>query len=1521
MDVRLVAFRAPTVAILVTFFLVAPSLARAQVQPLCTVDCGGGSPVQVTPQGTYTDTMLVTDRASTVGFTVKNIGSYPDTYTLTAGCSACTVVSQSKTSVSLSPGISTSVTVTISPGAVNTIGSVTLRAADAGCTSEPVNGPAPSGPATGEAEAAASCYASTGWWNVVNVAGTAPVVSLAPYSAGYGLAADGVTYAHVLPAVGSMGVPRTLTLAYNSTAARPVSLVTVDVSNVRSPYPTTYQLQVQLASSGVYLQLMNGATWVYYTSGTTTTTRMVAAIDAKANALATGSYPVNVVVTANYEGGLRGTTVSSRILVNDQTASSFGAGAGVAGIPRLFSIPGSYGLLLIDGSGGMSYFDRTCATCAFVPPAGESGKLATYSDPVLGALYRLTALDGSIADFRTDGRLIRHFVLPSIQDLTFGWTDTLLTSVTDAAGKAFTLSYTSGKLTRITDPAGRFTAVSIVNGRVVKLIEPGSPANGPGDSLNYDANSMLTQLNSRAGGIWTYTYNVLNQLSSITGPAAIDYTGASVRPTVSFATQDVIVWQPGTAGTSAAAPKANVKPDTLMGSTTDALGNVTKVALDRFGVATKVVDAIGQVTTITRDTLGNATRIEAPNGHTVSRSYNGYLLTAESDLTTGASHTYTYDANNRLQKSTGPVQLDYYYHDGTQGPAGTLRMVYAGNTASPGYGPWGGTIVSRHFPNAYGQDTLVIDGGDHRTRAVYATAAAGGNPLKFTDAEGHVTSYHYNAYGLVDTTALVTGAKRAVAYDIMNRPTVSVNELGYATQYSYNLLGLTRIQDPKGQVYKFGLNAWGLTVARHDLGDTTKVDSLKYDVGGNVRQVITRRGDTITLTYDALGRVVTRSGPDFPQESFSYGLNGAWTVAANANGRDSIAFDQAGRPTFASQRMPDGTTTYQMSYTYDAYSRLISRSAPTGGNVARWVYGSNLSTLDTLCGAGTCAAFARDSETKPLTITYSPGQGGSWSHIQSFDSLHAVTRDSFNIDQLDTDFGSAWDYDSLARLVFQRRSSAFLPRRYSYDAAGQLLNACTGWGTSFFPCTNEYNGTGNAYRSDPAGNRTDSLANVLIGPGNRVQRFKGYGLSYDPSGGLLAKAGLGSSDSWNKTDTTTFQWNAQGQLTRVEKWSAGGAHSVTTFAYDALGRRVVKTVNVVTTWFVYDGAQLAMDVDASSRATIAEYGFFPDMNNLFAMRTASWTGVAIKDPVIHSVVGLAAAQGGTEIKRCPLPTSPWGEIPSDTGTVVRFRMGGQEYDQETRLYHLGARYYDPQLGRFLSEDPIGIAGGLNLYAYAGNDPVNARDPSGTVVILDPVTVSGDGDSWYAGLMGLSSGDRGGSLGGLRGAGGRGGFGGAGGRGGEGGNGANATAPSGICAQATYAGTIYIDASIAAQAASFINQAVIDGAPVQRNSSFRNWWDQAYTWATHSVMRSMGLPANPANLPGASAHAGFAIDIQWNGVSVYGQNAILQAAHDFGFRQTNPRDDPVHFEYVGAPIAAANAANGFTQRQGVQSCGP
>jgi RHS repeat-associated protein len=131
----------------------------------------------------------------------------------------------------------------------------------------------------------------------------------------------------------------------------------------------------------------------------------------------------------------------------------------------------------------------------------------------------------------------------------------------------------------------------------------------------------------------------------------------------------------------------------------------------------------------------------------------------------------------------------------------------------------------------------------------------------------------------------------------------------------------------------------------------------------------------------------------------------------------------------------------------------------------------------------------------------------------------------------------------------------------------------------------------------------------------------------------------------------------------------------------------------------------------------AEYTWIPGVHDkLLYVRTANWTAGVIIDPVNQTVRGLANLPNGQPLKS--YPASYWGEVSPDTGFVVRFRHAGREYDAEAGIYYNRSRYYDPQLGRYLSEDPMGIDGGLNLYGYGRNAPVNVRDPFGLAVTND-----------------------------------------------------------------------------------------------------------------------------------------------------------------------------------------------------------
>jgi RHS repeat-associated protein len=255
------------------------------------------------------------------------------------------------------------------------------------------------------------------------------------------------------------------------------------------------------------------------------------------------------------------------------------------------------------------------------------------------------------------------------------------------------------------------------------------------------------------------------------------------------------------------------------------------------------------------------------------------------------------------------------------------------------------------------------------------------------------------------------------------------------------------------------------------------------------------------------------------------------------------------------------------------------------------------------------------------------------------------------------------------------------------------------------------------YITDKYGNSTDFAPPVTIPKGasfNDMLELRGKSDIGDKINtqviAPLVQANARLARSGKKgADTTLFTWDSANRLKQAEYWTPGGAHTVVTFAYDAFGRRVVKIVNGVAERFVYDKDRVVEDIDASHNL-IAEYGWAPGTDRLMYVRTPTTTSAAVLDPIVGSIRGLATAVLGTPVKQYAPPY--WGKAPADTGFVLRYRLAGREYDQELGIYYNRARYYDPQLGRFLSEDPSGIAGGLNLYAYAGDDPINASDPFG-----------------------------------------------------------------------------------------------------------------------------------------------------------------------------------------------------------------
>jgi len=172
------------------------------------------------------------------------------------------------------------------------------------------------------------------------------------------------------------------------------------------------------------------------------------------------------------------------------------------------------------------------------------------------------------------------------------------------------------------------------------------------------------------------------------------------------------------------------------------------------------------------------------------------------------------------------------------------------------------------------------------------------------------------------------------------------------------------------------------------------------------------------------------------------------------------------------------------------------------------------------------------------------------------------------------------------------------------------------------------------------------------------------------------------------------------------------------FAYDPFGRRIEKKTSAKTTRFAYDREDIVAEYDGAN-VLQASYIHGPNIDEPLQMKRGGVTYFYQRD----GLGSIASLSNNTGIKQKTYRYDSFGNIIAETGTVENpYIYTGRERDAETGLYYYRARYYDPQFGRFLNEDPIGFASGdENFHAYVGNNPVNFVDPLGlSRVIFNPM---------------------------------------------------------------------------------------------------------------------------------------------------------------------------------------------------------
>ncbi len=645
----------------------------------------------------------------------------------------------------------------------------------------------------------------------------------------------------------------------------------------------------------------------------------------------------------------------------------------------------------------------------------------------------------------------------------------------------------------------------------------------------------------------------------------------------------------------------------------------------------------------------------------VQTTINGQLTTAQSK--TGVQTDYTYDALGRQTSSSSPSPFR-----GEGGGEGA-RLV--------------GTYTAY---NSLGQVTSTMDAASNTTTYTYDNL---GRRTQVTDALSNTTHTAYDPEGRVLAT---WGATYPVAYDYdaYGRMTAMYTYRGTNSLSSYSEISNRKSQmDRTRWVYDevTGLLTNKLYADNHG-------PSYTYTPDGKLLTRTWARGVVTTYNYDSLSQLTNISYSDnTPAVSFTFdrlgrqvtitdgtgtrqfAYNNALQLAAETNtmGVLQYAFDSFGRPC--------GFTAgdnYSVSYGYNP----IGRFASVGSSV--YGLGTNVFSYSYLPGSDLVQGYSTDSGFSAMR-TFEPNRNLITSLTNSFGGTQ-MRRFDYTNDEIGRRTKRA-DYDL----------SVVISNLFAYNIRSELEDAAMG--------TNSY-----SYKYDPIGNRRAATNNAetLAYAANSLNQYTQITNNQSPITPAFDLDGnMTTYKDWS------FAWDAENRLVM-----ASNATTVLTFTYDYMSRRVSKVVNGQATQFKYQG--WAMFEEATS-STTNSYVYGLDLSG--SQQGAGTIGGILAGNFNGAMAFYAYDANGnvTDLVGtngaflAQYQFDPYGNTISKTGALADvnpFRFSTKYLDSETGLMYYGHRFYNPEIGRFPSRDPIAELGGANLYAGMLNDPINAADPVG-----------------------------------------------------------------------------------------------------------------------------------------------------------------------------------------------------------------